>query len=120
MAIPADQLAPVILGLMSTIVVTAGAMRYGPEIGATLAFDADDRRAIEPPLSAYLADAMPRVTPGEMLALTLCVVLGGKIVRAEQAHDKAKNKAPARPRPPSPPAAGSADAAAGPPALSVV
>ncbi len=104
-ALPADQLAKVILTLGQGIGVAVAGMRYGTDIAKRMMpLTKDEKEMLEPLTAEWVKHALPKVTAGELLAVMLIVTIGQKVVTMETALEEQKTKTEAR-RPSAPPRA---------------
>lgn len=119
-SMPPDAVAGVLLAMGEVVIVAAASTRYGPDVSRRVfSLSADERATLQPLTAEWLKTSLPKVTPGEMLAVMLCVTLGTKVATAEQIKASMADRQPKAPPPPAPPPkAGSAEAS--PPTLATV
>jgi hypothetical protein len=115
--LPPDAIAWMLLGMAEVVMIAAASMRYGPDISRRVfALTPQEKDVLQPLTAEWLKAQIPKITPGEMLAIAIAVSLSMKVITAEHLLDV---RQPPRPQPPPPPPrAGSADAA--PPPAAVV
>lgn len=113
---PPDAVAAVLLGMGEVVMVAAASTRYGPDISRRVfSLSQPERDTLQPLTAEWLKTSLPKVTPGEMLAVMVLVTLGTKVGQAEQMRSQLQDRQPKAPPPP--PRAGSAEAS--PPAPAV-
>jgi hypothetical protein len=118
-SMPPEAVAAVVLGMGEVVIVAAASARYGPDISRRVfGLTKEERETLQPLTAEYLKTSLPKVTPGEMLAVMLLVTYGTKIATAEQMRSQLQDRQPATPPAPKPPKAGSAEAS--PPAPATV
>jgi hypothetical protein len=104
MALPAEAVVPMVLHVAQGLIVRGAAKRYGEEIAKKeFALSKEERTALEEAGTAYMKSMnLERMTPGEMLAVTVVLIMGGKVVNAEAAKAALETRQPKTPPPPKP------------------
>jgi len=111
LSLPAEHLVPILMTVGNNMLVRAASSRYGEAIAEReLTLTNKERAQLEPTAIAYAKSLGPtKLTPGEMLALSLVLTFADKFMGAEKAKKALESKQPKTPpRPGSTPTATSA------------
>jgi hypothetical protein len=83
-ALPAEQLAPVLVAVVEGLATKAAALRYGQRAAeSTVPLSKDERGVIEPLAVEWLRQQTATLTPGDALALALLGMIAGRVAVLE-------------------------------------
>jgi len=83
-ALPAEQLAPVLVAVVEGLAVRAAALRYGSRAAeSNVPLSKDERAVIEPLAVEWLRQQTATLTPGDARALALLGMVAGRVAVLE-------------------------------------